>query len=509
MRMDGHGFVSVVACGAHLAFSALAFVRRAKSPLGGLVALLFFDAFVWNFASLAHDLTGQPAFERIDHFFAPLMAAIAVHVIVVFVGRWRALRAVVALDELLQGDVHVLVTDLRMPGLDGMQLLARALESCPDVPVVVLTAHGTVPLAVEAMRLGAADFVEKPFDRDDVLSAVRTAALKVQKAGHRPPGGGLATLRGESAAMAAVRNAIRRAAAGSATVLIRGENGSGKELVARAIHDASPRAKGPFVAINCAALPESLIESEIFGHMKGAFTGATKDKPGRIELADGGTLFFDEIGDYPESIQLKLLRVLQEREVQRLGSTESARIDVRFVTATNRNLRAAVESGAFRADLFYRLNVIPINVPPLRAREGDVTLLAEYFLRRAAEANGKSGLGVEAEALRLLAAHSWPGNVRQLENFMERLVVFADGGVVRRTDVERELATDDEWLPSYRVDTERVAEPQRLADARAKAEREAIVRALSRAGNNRSQAARILNMSRRTLYNKLAEYDLL
>jgi two-component system response regulator AtoC len=414
-----------------------------------------------------------------------------------------------AFAKLESGDVHVLVTDLRMPGMDGMQLLSRALETRPDVPVIVLTAHGTVALAVDAMRLGAADFVEKPFDRDDVLTAVRTAALKAQKGNAPPPVASARSLLGASPALEAVRTAIGRAAASNATVLIRGENGTGKELVARAVHEASPRARGPFVTINCAALPESLIESEIFGHLKGSFTGATKDKPGRIELADGGTLFFDEIGDYSASLQLKLLRVLQEREVQRLGATEALRVDVRFVAATNQNLALAMERGEFRADLFYRLNVIPINVPPLRARDGDVALLTGHFVRRAAAQNAKPGLGLEPDAVDLLTAQAWPGNVRQLENFIERLVVFADGARITRADVVREIASDGVWLENAGSVPESAVEPQAFNDARAKAERDAIVRALARAGNNRTHAARILNMSRRTLYNKLAEYELI
>jgi DNA-binding NtrC family response regulator len=392
--------------------------------------------------------------------------------------------------------------------MDGMELLARVVQGFPEVPVIVLTAHGSVSVAVEAMRRGAADFVEKPFERDDVLEVVQTALLKARELDEPPPASTAArSLLGDSPTLRAVVDSVRRAAGSSATVLIRGENGTGKELLARAVHEMSPRASGPFVTLNCAALPETLVESEIFGHQKGAFTGATKDKPGRVELAHGGTLFLDEIGDYSPSIQLKLLRVLQEREVQRLGATDTLKVDVRFVAATNKNLEAALVRGEFREDLFYRLNVIPIDVPPLRNRPEDIPVLARYFAERSAATNSKLGITLEPAALDLLSAQEWRGNVRQLGNFVERLVVFADGAKVTSTDVERELASDRARQPP--VDGAPASqEPQALATARAKAEREAVVRALSYCNDNRARAARMLNMSRRTLYNKLREFGI-
>ncbi len=412
-----------------------------------------------------------------------------------------------ALVLLQAGAVDVMVTDVRMPGMDGIELLERSMKTWPDVPVIVLTAHGTVPLAVEATRKGAFEFLLKPFEREEVLALVERALLVARRGGEPPPSPfDPQALIGDSPPMRDLREAMRRAAGSASTVLIRGENGTGKELVARAIHDASARRAGPFVKLNCAAVPESLLESEMFGYEKGAFTGANKQKPGRVELADHGTLLLDEIGDYSPAVQVKLLRILQEREISRLGGTETFKVDVRFVAATNKNLEALVRSGAFREDLFYRLSVLPIDVPPLRERPDDVRNLALHFTARSAEANGRTGLRLDAAAVELLAEQSWPGNVRQLENFMERLVVFCDGSVIARADVEREIARDAARMPEPR-ELGRDA-PGGLAAARRNAEREEIQRALALSGNNRSQAARLLKMSRRTLYNKLEELGL-
>jgi len=412
-------------------------------------------------------------------------------------------RALVVLDS---QPVDVVLTDLRMPGMGGMALLTRIARSWPDVPVIVLTAHGSIQLAVETMKAGAADFIVKPFDRDEVLFVVRKALASAGRNEHPAPPSDRLSLLGESPAMAEVRDTIRRAAAGVATVLIRGETGTGKELVANAVHHQSRRAGKPFVKLNCAALPDSLLESELFGHEKGAFTGATSRKPGRVELAHGGTLFLDEIGDVPLATQVKLLRILQEREFERVGGTETVKVDVRFIAATHRDLEGAIRAGTFREDLFYRLNVVPLEVPPLRARPGDIVVLARHFARFAAEANARPGCTLHAEALALLAAQGWPGNVRQLENFVERLIVLYDGPQVLPDHVERELARE--------AARERPARPSSLdgkrpLDAqRREAEREAVIEALAHANNNRSLAARILGISRRTLYNKLEELGL-
>jgi two-component system, NtrC family, response regulator AtoC len=405
--------------------------------------------------------------------------------------------------------IDVVVTDLRMPGMDGMALLQQVVRGWPGVPVIVLSAHGTVALAVDAMKAGAADFLTKPFDRDEVLFVLRKAlAGAAQSEPARLANAPFSPL-GTSPAMAEVRDTIRRSAASTATVLILGESGAGKEVVARAIHEAGPRKDKPFIKINCAAFPDTLLESELFGYEKGAFTGASQRKPGRIELAHGGTLLLDEIGDVPLMTQVKLLRVIQSKEVERLGGTQTAKVDVRFLAATHQNLPRMIETGEFRQDLYYRLDVIQLLVPPLRERPEDVQLLAAHFARAAAEANGRPGIGLAAEALQLLLAQSWPGNVRQLENFMERLVVLSDGPTLTRADVERELSRDAQRARASRGSVPPPPSEPRLEDQRKDAERKAIVEALQRASGNRSLAARLLGISRRTLYTKLAELGLL
>jgi len=404
--------------------------------------------------------------------------------------------------------VDVVLTDLRMPGMDGMTLLTRIARSWPEVPVIVLTAYGSIQLAVETMKAGAADFIIKPFDRDEVLFVVRKVFTSVGRNQYSAAPESQRSLLGDSSAMAEVRDTIRRAAAGVATVLIRGETGTGKELVATAVHQQSRRAAQPFVKLNCAALPDSLLESELFGHEKGAFTGATSRKPGRVELAHGGTLFLDEIGDVPLPTQVKLLRILQEREFERVGGTETVKVDVRFIAATHRDLETMIKAGGFREDLFYRLNVLPIEVPALRARPGDITVLAQHFAHFAAKANGRADCTLDAPASALLAAQPWPGNVRQLENFVERLIVLYDGPLVLRDHVERELAREAARERPARASATDPRSRSPLDAQRRDAEREAVAEALAHANNNRSLAARILGISRRTLYNKLEELGL-
>jgi two-component system, NtrC family, response regulator AtoC len=411
----------------------------------------------------------------------------------------QAANAARALELLGSGAVDVMVTDLRMPGMDGLELLGRATKLWADVPVIVLTAFGSVRVAVEAMKLGAVDFLVKPFDRKEVVEVVTRALRVARECNGAPPSVADVALVG---VLGPLRDSIRRAAAASATVLVHGENGTGKELVARAIHEASPRAREPFIAVNCAALPEALIESELFGYEKGAFTGANKVKPGRVELAHKGTLFLDEIGEYPLSTQVKLLRLLETRKLERLGGTETIDVDVRFIAATNKELEPAVERGEFREDLYFRL-AIPIRVPPLRERPTDIEPLITHFVTRSAAANGRPRLALSRDALTALAEQPWPGNVRQLENFAERLVVFTDGECVERSDVERELARD-------RIRAGTTDPPStNLARTKRDAERAAIIVALERAGNVRARAARLLGLSRRSLYTKLAEHELL
>jgi two-component system response regulator AtoC len=402
--------------------------------------------------------------------------------------------------------IDVVITDLRMPGMDGMTLVRRVVRTWPGLPIVVLSAHGTVALAVEAMKAGAADFLAKPFDREEVLFVLDKALSAANEA--RASATAPASPLGASPAMAEVRDTVRRSASSTATVLICGESGVGKEVVARAIHEASARKDAPFVKINCAAFPDSLLESELFGYEKGAFTGATQRKPGRIELAHGGTLLLDEIGDVPLTTQVKLLRVIQAKEVERLGGSQTVKVDVRFLAATHRDLRQLVERGEFRQDFYYRLNVIELVVPPLRQRPEDVALLARQFTEAAAHGNGRSGTELDDGALELLLAQPWPGNVRQLENFIERLLVLSDGPRLTRADVERELGRDAQRARASRASSPSPSEP-RLEEHRREAERKAILEALQRAAGNRSLAARLLGISRRTLYTKLGELELL
>ncbi|HXH61015.1 MAG TPA: sigma-54 dependent transcriptional regulator [Fimbriimonadaceae bacterium] len=332
-----------------------------------------------------------------------------------------------ALDIIKEGVVDCVLTDVTMPGMDGYELQRKIAGAHPGLPVVIMTAFGTIPQAVQAIRDGAFEFVTKPFDLDSLKKVIRAALKSTGEPKGRsgvlskPP----RTLIAESEVMREVFDTVRQVADSRATVLITGESGTGKEVVARMIHENSSRADGPYVALSCAALPETLLESELFGYVKGAFTGADADKQGRFETAEGGTLFLDEIGDVPLPTQVKLLRVLQEREIERLGSTKSTPIDVRLVTATNRDLHEAVEDGVFRLDLLYRLQVVEIALPPLRDRIDDVLPLAQYFLGRFSAENGRRLTNVGKAALHLLQGYSWPGNVRELENTMERAVVLA------------------------------------------------------------------------------------
>jgi two-component system response regulator AtoC len=411
-----------------------------------------------------------------------------------------------ALGLVAAGPFAAAVVDLRMPGMDGMETLAVLKERAPDLPVIMMSAYGDMDAAVKAVRLGADDYLPKPFDPDDLIMRlariIRTRSLeeenrRLRTAAAPPHEVGLI---GKSAPLRALMVTIDKVASYQTTVLITGESGTGKEVVARLIHRKSPRRDAPFVAVNCAAIPETLLESELFGYRKGAFTGAAKDKPGLFQEAGGGTLFLDEIGELPAPLQVKLLRALQERSVRRVGSTTSEEIDVRLLAATARDLKAAMAQGLFREDLFYRLNVVPIAVPPLRDRREDIPLLADYFVGRCAALLDKPVRGVSPEALRILAAAPWSGNVRQLENVVERAVVMAEGGVITPGDLPPDLgggATSSGIVvpPGY----------QSLRPAVKAVERIMILRALASTGGNLSAAARMLEIDRKSLREKMRE----
>lgn len=351
---------------------------------------------------------------------------------------WHALTAEDAHEALRlvsSEEVDCVLTDVTMPGASGYELQKEISAKNPGIPVIIMTAFGTIPQAVQAVKDGAYDYVTKPFDLE-ALKKLIAASLAGEKkkderggrSGRRGAAHGGVSFIARSPLMLEIDETINQVADSRATVLITGESGTGKEVVAKLIHQRSPRCENNFVAVSCAALPETLLESELFGHEKGAFTGADSAKPGRFELADSGTLFLDEIGEIPLPIQVKLLRVLQEREFERLGATKPTRVDVRLVTATNRDLHEAVEAGVFRLDLLYRLQVVEIALPPLRDRQEDIEPLAEHFLIRLSADNGRSLARVSDEALTMLKAYAWPGNIRELENTMERAVVLSGDG---------------------------------------------------------------------------------
>ena len=413
-----------------------------------------------------------------------------------------------ALDEFRENLHDVVVTDIRMPGLDGLELLERLRAISPETPVVVITGHGTVDTAVQAMKEGAFDFLTKPFPTDKLQLTLERARkmARLQRENRELRRAVEQTFRfenlvGSSEAMRRLYELLELTAPTMSTVLIGGETGTGKELVARAIHYNSPRREAPFVTVNCGALPDALVESELFGHRKGAFTGADSNRPGKFEAADGGTLFLDEIGEIPLELQPKLLRALQTGEIDRIGDDHSTRIDVRIVAATNSDLEQAVSEGSFRRDLYYRLAVVQIAVPPLRERRDDIPLLAQHFLAKFSERNQRSGLRFPPEVFALFDRYAWPGNVRELENAVERMVVLS------RDDVLALGALPD----SVRDATETSRPPLRLPDGGIdfeSLEKEFIQQALRRTQGNRTHAARLLGMTRSTLLYRMQKFSL-
>jgi two-component system response regulator AtoC len=417
-----------------------------------------------------------------------------------------------ALRELAARDYDALVTDVRMPGMDGLSLVRAVQRQAPETTVIVMSAYGSHDLALEAMKAGAYDYLGKPFRPDEVLLVLRKAEERERlRAENRrlrreiQASRGASDLVAESPAMKDVIRLVQKVAPAKTTVLIGGESGTGKELIARALHDMSPRAERPFVAVNCGAIPEKLIESELFGHAKGAFTGASAAKRGLFEEADGGTLLLDEVGDLPLHLQVALLRVLQEGEVRRVGDARTIRVDVRVLAATHRDLAQEVAAGTFREDLFYRLNVVAVRLPPLRDRSEEIEPLARRFLARHAVRLGLAEKPLSAEALRRLLAWRWPGNVRELENALERALVLSEGEEIDPDALPEELraAGAPSGPPAAPPDGDlSVKKAQRVLEA------ELIRRALERTGGNRTRAAELLELSPRALLYKIREYGI-
>jgi len=447
---------------------------------------------------------------------------------------------------MLEG-VDVVVTDLRMPKVDGMEVLRTAVRTHPQTPVIMVTAYGSVGQAVEAIKAGAFDYIEKPFEQDQIRliieKAVKQAAANrvaprqaLYSGGEgREEAKGRYGLVGDSPEMHHIFGVIEKVADSPSTVLITGESGTGKELVAKALHENSSRKNGPFIKINCAAIPKTLMESELFGYEKGAFTGATSSKPGRFELADAGTLFLDEIGEIPVEMQVKLLRAIQESEFERVGGIKTIKVDVRLITATNRDLEQEIARGNFRDDLYYRLNVVPLQVPPLRKRRGDIPLLVRHIIKRFNERLKKNVAGIADDALTLLESHSWPGNIRELENVLERTILFSKAETISRADLPEELGTSPSGLIAVPPSTPApaasapaapvAAEPanddgEEAASAgdtslkdivraeTSRVERELIAKALNETGGNVTQAAKLLKISRKSLQMKMKELGL-
>jgi len=424
----------------------------------------------------------------------------------IFSGEGFAVRSCASAEEALEAiraeDFAVVLADLRMPGMDGMDLLKAIKATRPDTEVVIMTAFGTIEKAVEAMREGAYDFVTKPLKKPLVVRSVTRAAerasLMAENAALRAELEAVAgdrTLIGNSAAMRKVLDTVNQVApASSTTVLILGASGTGKELVARAIHRKSPRARGPFVAINCAAIPVTLLESELFGHERGAFTGAFARREGRFKQADGGTLFLDEVAELDPLIQAKLLRVLQEGEFERLGGTQTLKTDVRVLASTNKPLLEMVKTGRFREDLYYRLNVIMLNLPTLRERTEDIPLLAQHFLARFAQRNRKDIRAISREAMELLTAHDWPGNVRELENTIEHAVVLCRSDMIRAEDLPDLVASDSSARQFLTIE---------LGTPLEDVEQRVIQETLRMTHQNKRLAAQLLGVATRTIYRKL------
>jgi len=426
-----------------------------------------------------------------------------------------------AIAALERDGADVVVTDLVMPRMDGLTLLRKVIARHPDVPVIVVTAHGRIDSAVEAMKAGAFDFLAKPFDHEElkaiIAKAARQSDYNQRNVVPEEPQEGAARryteIVGRGKQMQELQQVIAKVADAPSTVLIQGESGTGKELVATALHETSSRRDRPFIKINCAAIPRELVEAELFGFEKGAFTGAVQSKPGRFELADGGTLFLDEIGEIPMEMQVKLLRAIQESEFERVGGVKTTRVQVRLVAATSRDLIRETAAGRFREDLYYRLNVVPIHLPPLRERREDIPLLVEHFRQKYNARLRKSVEKIEDEALACLAAYAWPGNIRELENVLERTILFAEGPRIGVTDLPASLRKQPEGAPAAEAQPSAASGPpgplKEIVKGQVQAiERDLIVRGLEVTGGNVTRTAKLLKISRKSLQMKMKEFGL-
>lgn len=416
-----------------------------------------------------------------------------------------------ALDLVRESDLDLLITDMKMPGMSGMELLDEAKKLKPEIPVILMTAYGTIEMAVEAMKKHAFDYITKPFKNEELKLTVKKALdnYRLVKA-NRYLSEALSdryrygNIIGRSKPMLKIYDMIDKVARSKASVLITGPSGTGKELIAKAIHYNGPRKDRPFISINCGALTETLLESELFGHEKGAFTGAVAMKKGRFELADGGTLFLDEVGEMPPPLQVKLLRVLQEMEFERVGGTKTIKVDVRVLSASNREIRDDVKQGLFREDLFYRLNVIHLEVPPLRERSEDFKPLVNHFLEKYGKDEGKKEIELSPEAWKAIYGHVWPGNIRELENVIERAVVLNTTGAIGLEDLPDYLSGEREDL-----DIERFLPPDAsLQNTIEQIEEKLIRRALKRCNNVQAQAAELLGISRHVMNYKMHKYEI-
>jgi DNA-binding NtrC family response regulator len=417
-----------------------------------------------------------------------------------------------ALQMLKSGPVAAIITDLKMPRVGGMELLAQVSRDYPEIPVIIITAHGTVATAVEALKKGALDYITKPFEIEElknvVAKAVKTRNLKENELYLPPDDIERPGIIGHGKAALELFDAIKRVSPTTTTILINGETGTGKELVAEAIHRNSPRKNNPLIKINCAAIAETLMESELFGYEKGAFTGAVLTKPGKFELANKGTLFLDEVGEIPRDMQVKLLRVLQEQEFERVGGLKTIKVDVRIVAATNKNLLQSVQNGSFREDLYYRLNVFPIQVPPLRERTDDILSLVDYFIDKFNKKLDREIRGVETSVKEMLLRYPWPGNIRELENLIERMMLLAKTPTITADEIPLEFKAALEKNAAYGAKDEKKPFKDFMRAHMENAERQMIIQCLDEAEGNVTKTAKLMGMSRKGLQIKMIKYDL-